>query len=386
MPDPVSLIFEDDRPADTPGVHVIVIGIGHYRHFPGGSGLEFAGHGNMAQLSSPPLSARHVAGWAFDTYHDDQDMPLRSMHMLLSELGGQASYAHILSPKKDIQDATMANAKRAIRDWKDRGDKSDKNLMIFYFCGHGISAGDQHTLLCTDFGESDEDEFENAINFNDFHRGMDRCKALGQCYLVDACRVGSPELMESAASKGQSIIKGIISFGANTRAAPIFRSSMPGVAAFGLSGKPSAFAQALPLAFKGGAWRRKQGNWVVCASLLKIGLETHIKRIMHRFRKLDKRVVSDHDVQLTLKIPSGEPLVPVDIGCSPTDANATAALSYQSSGAAPVEREMPDAAEWFLDLEKGNYTFSAAFANGEFADNTLDEIVFPPTAEYRIAV
>lgn len=387
MADPVTLIFKDNRPAEHPGVHTIVIGIGDYKHFPGGAGHEYSGHGNMGQLSSPCHSARHVADWLFDTYHDDAEMPLRSLRMLLSDPDGNGTYAHILSPEKPIPEATLSNVKMAIREWKAQGDESKANLMVFYFCGHGISSGTQHTLLCTDFGSDEADVFENAINFNDFHRGMDRCTARAQCFFVDACRVGSPELMESAVSRGQSIIGGLITFAEHTRSAPIFRSSLPGATAFGLSGKPSAFAQALPLAFKGGAWRQHQGKWVVCTSRLKLALETQIKRIMHIFKNLDRRVVSDHDVTLTLKTPSGQPIVPIEIGCDPIEANEKATLCYRSGTVGKVCRPSPARDEWFLDLEKGNYSFEATFPNGEFNDNRLDdEIVFPPEVSPRIPV
>ena len=388
MSDPVSLVFEDDNADDVAGVHAIVIGVGYYKHFPGGDGIEFAGHGNMGQLSSPPMSARHVADWIIETYKDDSDRPLRSLHLLLSEAEEHASYKPEAQPAKIIKQANFTNVKDAIRQWKSRGDASEDNLLIFYFCGHGISSGTQHTILCNDFGESTEDEFEHAINFNDFHRGMDRCKALSQCYFVDACRVGSPSLMESSSSKGQSIIRGVISFGEKTRAAPIFRSSMPGTEAFGLADAPSAFAQALPLAFKGGAWRQEAGEWVVCASLLKLALETHLRRILREFGGIEKRVVSDHDVTLTLKSPTGIPLVPVEVGCSPKKANVSATLSYSAQNGSKIQRANNDESEWQLELEKGSYKFEAKFpTGGDYQNNALeDEIVFPPLVDARIKV
>jgi hypothetical protein len=309
------------------------------------------------------------------------------VHLLLSEVGGPARYAHPLCPERTIKDATCANVEAALLDWFKRGDKAADNLLVFYFCGHGISSGTQHTLLCSDFGFNPLNPFQQAINFNDFHRGMDQCKARAQLFLVDACRVGSTALMETQSFKGQPIVPGLITFPEVARSAPIFRSSMPGTAAFGLAGKPSAFAQALPLAFKGGAWRLEQGRWVVCASLLVPAMDALIKRIMQQFKSLKERVVSDHAVTLTLKHPEGQPVVPVEIGCEPIEANEKALFGCQLNGAEHKSRPEPVRDDWLLDLEFGTYTFTATFAHGEFPNRaTGNTIVFPPGVSSRIAV
>lgn len=385
MPDPVSLIFEDDRPAEAPGVHAVVIGVGHYRHLPGGSGVRCPDHENMQQLASPPHSARHVADWLFQTYYDDPVRPLRSLHLLISEPAGPADYAYVLCPQVTVQEAALENIRAAVQDWKNRGDASPESLMVLYFCGHGVSSGLQHSLLCTDYGEDHGNPLRHAIDFTQFHQGMGKCRAGSQMFLIDACRILSQSLLESG-SKGDPLIASRASV--MQRSAPIFRSALPGVAAYGLPGKPSAFAQALPLAFRGGAWREHEGSWVVCSSMLKLALELQITRVMREFRKYSTLIDRDNDVTMTLKEPAGQPLVPVDLGCRPDLANERAVLSYGASGANVIRRrEVPEKEIWLLDLECGLYDFTATFANGEHPDGVVsNKYVHPPNVSPRITV
>lgn len=381
------LIFEDGQPPELPGVHAIVIGCGHYRHLPGGLGLEYARANGLSQLTSPPHSARHIADWLFKTYYEDADFPLRSLHMLMAEKGGAPTYSHILVPERQVPEATLENSRRAIRDWKKRGDQSDQNLMLLYFCGHGVAAGTEHALLCSDFGEDTDDAFRHAIRFNDFYAGMERCAARSQVFLVDACREASEELMENAASKGQSIIAGGLSFPETPRAAPILRSALPGTRAFGLRNKPSAFGQAFTAASKGAAWRQEAGHWVFCASHLVSGMDAFIRRIMRRFGSTLQPVIVDHGRTLTLKLPKGRPVVPVEIGCDPNEANSKASFICLSEGVEVTSRTVPQDNDWSIDLELGSYDFEATFSELAFRDSALTgTLVFPPSVSHRIGV
>ena len=52
------------RPAnDTPGTHVLIIGVGYYRHLRGGPEPRNKGHMGLNVLGSPPVSAMHLARW-----------------------------------------------------------------------------------------------------------------------------------------------------------------------------------------------------------------------------------------------------------------------------------------------------------------------------------
>jgi hypothetical protein len=386
MADPASLIFENEAAPAAAGVHAIVIGIGHYRHFPGGTGNRYADHAGMVQLSSPPHSARHITDWLFKTYHADTKLPLRSVHLLISKPGGTASYTHRHCPRTEVPEASLNNIDTAVTDWFARGDRLKENLLLFYFCGHGISAGDQHTLLCTDFGSNPLAPFKHAIDFTDFHLGMARCKADAQMFLVDACRTISQDLIEQASSHGQSLVEGNLTV--TRRAAPVFRSAQPGKAAYGLPGKPSAFAQAVPLAFLGGAWDKVDGEWVVCTSMLRRALERQISRVMRKFPRYNSSVAGDADITMTIKHPEGDPIVPVDIGGRPPADHSVAELGYQAPGGGSVRQQSPDEEVWLLDLEEGMYEFFAKFRTPTGGEQIvqMQKYVTPQNVSERLKV
>jgi hypothetical protein len=72
-----------------PGVvqtHVLVIGVGHYRHLPGGDGpiVPADREYGLGQLTSLPISARAFAKWMLTNY-ENPVAPIGSVDLLLSE-------------------------------------------------------------------------------------------------------------------------------------------------------------------------------------------------------------------------------------------------------------------------------------------------------------
>src|SRR2546422_11678453 len=130
------------------GTHALVIGVSDYPALAGGSGPLFPQHGGMGQLTSASHSAISFADWLTIDYRYSA-APLRSLELLISEPGA-VQYA--AGQTLTVERATFANLQQRILDWSQRANSSDQNRAIFYFCGHGISAGLQCTLLLEDFG------------------------------------------------------------------------------------------------------------------------------------------------------------------------------------------------------------------------------------------
>jgi len=149
----------------------------------------------MGQLSSPTVSAKMFAKWLVNDYNNP-DKPLSSLQLLISDTG-LSQFTLPNGTIMDIERATHANVKAAILDWYKKGNLSKENMLIFYFCGHGLARGSSLTILLEDFGENDIAPFQHSIDFTQMHDGMEKSLARHQCYFVDACRNASSLMLAS---------------------------------------------------------------------------------------------------------------------------------------------------------------------------------------------
>ena len=117
----MTLVYK--APAVGPGTHALVVGVGDYPHLHrGGTNLVPPEHGNVAQPTSPPQSARAVATWLLTAYANDTRM-LQSLELLISD----PLSAHFNMPDgrtPSIGRATFAGMDKAVKDWKERGDSN----------------------------------------------------------------------------------------------------------------------------------------------------------------------------------------------------------------------------------------------------------------------
>ncbi len=383
------LIHKNQAALDSaaPTTHAIIIGVGHYAHLPGGEGEPTSKDGGLSQLSSPPASARKFCDWLLDEFnHPDKD--LATISLLLSEPGGNVSYDHPnLHKLDDIPGsavppvASITNVKKAIREWKQFGDRNEKNLMLFFFCGHGVSQGlEGITLLLSDYGEAEDFPMEGAIDFLNFYQGMQQCKASYQCYFVDACRVVS-DIATRTTETGNAIIQ-------NDRNRPfdsefnlaVFYSTIGGEKAYGRKNKPSYFTEELikGLDGKGSHNRIADGRWRV---------ETHeLNAAIHHGLSLRGDKIKNpiaYMSQYEIHFPKSEPIIPVTVFCDPKQDNENAYLSV-SGGDSFSDERAPCADDWELNLPHGRYDFVAKVDTRR--GDREGEYVFPPYREISIKV
>ena len=170
-----------------------MIGIGQYPHLIGGDAPAQKTDG-LRQLSSPPISARAMAEWLLQDYHCP-GKELASLSLLTSE----PESAPFIDPKtgtvRNVPIAETATIVAAVKEWKRRGDSSADNRLIFYYCGHGISEGDDMALLAREFSLDDDNPLESALDFRKLVDGLRKCQASQQIFLVDACRASSDVLI-----------------------------------------------------------------------------------------------------------------------------------------------------------------------------------------------
>jgi len=186
-----------------PRTHALLIGVGKYPHLDGGEAPVVDSDG-MRQLSSPPVSARALATWLLTEYNDPQ-RPLGSLALLLREEQPTPFVNPRTRNPHDIDVATIApigNIVTAVTEWYDRADSHVDNRLVFSFCGHGVSQGDDMALLAADIFADQHNPLNGALDFAGLMKGLkQRCKAGQRVFFVDACRSNSHVQTESSGTR-----------------------------------------------------------------------------------------------------------------------------------------------------------------------------------------
>lgn len=364
-----------------PATHALVIGVGHYPHLPGGGATPYANPEGMGQLKSPPNSARAFGRWLIEDY-ECPERPLATVSMLLAEKNGNTfDVGTNGKPKvRDVPDATMANVAQAIKEWHARGAKNHHNLLIFYFCGHGIAAGPLLSLLMKDFGADPLAPLDGALDFRKFHNAMEECAPRSQCYFVDACRVGSTLIERNEGKAGNSVIDRTGNFvnpEGLLRLGPIFYSTLANAKAYAKPKEPSVFTQALLEAFGGAGSGDEDGSWAVKTSHMQTAL-TYLMREASRTLSLPLQQIpglggDSGEVTLnTLQAPD----VPMFVEVDPAEAHLVADLRVE--GPVKAARKKREAFPWKVLVKPGEYSIIADFKNAPFKKKQIDNFAVRP--------
>lgn len=258
-----SLVYLDDaRDPEKAGTHVIILGVGRYEHGKGQPARSPVG-GDLAQLTSPPVSARKLADWFIDSFQNPQK-PLMSVSLLISEKTPStyvpprpSGAAQAVPPP-----ATLANVKKAAAAWAERVGKNQDNLAVFYFCGHGSSLGHQAALLLEDFGEPGS-EFEGAVDLEVLRGTMRNSPAIQQAFLLDCCRTDADDFYRHEVSIGSRIVS-LVPFQRGHERSPqqfVLFPTIDGETAFGIRDGVSVFTSSLIDALSFAAADGQTGVW-----------------------------------------------------------------------------------------------------------------------------
>jgi hypothetical protein len=218
MSDP-ALVFLDERyGSQVAGTHVIIIGAGHYAFGKNGAaGLANTIVSDLNQLTSPPLSAFAIADWFIGSFRNPAK-PLASLSLVVSD---QTVTTYTPRPPTGVVNrapatgaapgtfspplADLAATKAAAYEWSERLKGNRDSMAVFYFCGHGVSSGQQAALLLRDFGEPRRD-FEGAIDVNLLLGTMKNAPAVQQLFLLDCCRTRADDLYKNQSTIGSRIL------------------------------------------------------------------------------------------------------------------------------------------------------------------------------------
>ena len=373
----MSKFIVHNDPTNGPATHVVLIGIGDYPHLVDGKGEKTDHHDGMAQLTSPPVSARYLADW-FITKYNNPEKPLSTVTLLLSE-SKKLKYTHPITKKaSNIEIATLSNVKIALRAWKLLGDQNGDNITFFFYCGHGISQGPDMALLMSDYGKDNDNPFDGALDFKTFQERMKRnCLASRQIFFVDACRVSTDTLIETFGEVGDPIIAGP---GTESAISTIFYSTLAGDKAYGKKGKPSSFTSMLLKALNGGGAHDQHNDWRISTTRLKEAIDLFMKRAAEDERQKVQTPPTDGLVTYDIHFLNNPPSVQVRVQCDPEEANNQAKLLLKSSdNQTKNQRDEISEKPWDIEVSIGEYIFSATFDNNQYKNQNQKKYVTPPS-------
>ena len=358
---------------DGPSTHALIVGVGKYPNLIGGE-TPCSKPDGMRQLSSPPISARALATWFVSDYHDD-DKPLASVALLVSEEDPQPFTDPQTGAAHDLEDPNGENIELAIKEFKARADADPGARLLFYFCGHGISQGEDYALLTSDFCSDEDNPLQGAIDFRKLTGGLKKCAASEQVFFVDACRSNSDELIgESDGFAGRvPLLPGSRPTELPKRLSATYFATLAGDKAYSRQDAVSLFTEALLRSLKGAASDNpEEDTWRVNTVRLQEAISHFMKEPMFAGEVAGVQVpVANELAEFPLHQLTTEPEVPVYVGCDPdADSNELAEFvclaGAEEKGRRPVADVDPEhpKSEWALSLSHGDYVFRAEFAEG----------------------
>ncbi len=352
-------------PGAVPGTHALVIGVGKYPHLLGGDDPVSNADG-MHQLSSPPLSARALATWLLTELHDDAK-PLASLSLLLSEDEPTPFSNPRTNTSHDVEVATIGNIVAAVREWKARGHEDFDNRLIFYFCGHGVSQGEDMSLLAADVFADAENPLNGALDFKNLMNGLKRCKATQQVFFVDACRASSDVLIARSGS-----FAGQVPLGPGLRPPEYPRrlylpyyATLGGDRSHARPGRVSLFTEALLKSLRGAGSDDPEGDWRVSTSRLQEAIDHFMKQPIFAGAVAGIQVPTVGELPVfDVHFLPADPVIPVYVGCQVPEENAQASFICRQGSLEHGRRTSADAGEdptceWAIELPFGNYEFEA---------------------------
>lgn len=355
------LMFTDETAV--PGTHALVIGVGEYPHVEGGTAPAVRQDG-LRQLSSPPASALAIAEWLLRHYRCP-GRELASLSLLVSAPGG-VTFTNRTGMVFPVPTADIATIVAAVRDWKVRGDGDPGNRLIFYFCGHGTSEGDDMALLARGFSLDDPNPLDNALDFRQLVNGLRQCAAEQQVFLVDACRASSDVLISQSGGRFAGQVP-LLGGGLPRREAITYYAALAGELSHARPKQVSLFTEAVLRALRGAGSDDPHGDWWVTTSRLHDAVDHFMKQptFAGAAAGVQTPAVNAMPVFDVHRL-DGDPEVPVYVSCNPAADNPTATFVCRVGGIEKHRRDVgspvdpADADErWLLNLPSGDYEFEA---------------------------
>lgn len=362
-------------PVNGPATHVFLVGISDYPHLKNGSGALANWHFDLGQLSSPTASARRLSDWFIKDFSCPAK-PLASVSLVLSELGnGPITYSN---PKTgamyqvpsgtmiETRDALIAALKKVVEP---------EDQFIFYFAGHGLSAGMNDFYLLRDFGSDPNGPLDSMINYAELMAGMRAQVPSLQFFIFDGCRdLDQRVQVNEGGGHGLVVADPLARLGCAAPQQCSLHSTEQDALAYGRKGEPSVCAQAFERALCGAAGKRKPGGWYITSG--------RICEAMADFQTLgfgpNAGIIQRPDPSAYKDFPvlklAGPPQVPVFMrrkdGISLQGAN----VICRSNGTVVASEPSVKESYWEGSLAIGEHDFEVVLASGDLCQPVTDSV------------
>ncbi|MDX1366890.1 caspase family protein [Pseudomonas sp.] len=188
-----------DKPEST-ATHVLLVGCGEY------PAMGQTDYSSVQPLDSPHTSVQEMVNWYLGGVHAMPAGQEKSPHEAFSNPDAPlGSLTALVSPSINIQTPpggnvacerpTLANIRKAYRQWYERLGANPESVGVFYFCGHGVSDGVNQFLIADDFGE-DGVTWANTFHVSNTHQATIRATSARIVYVIDACREFSDDVLD----------------------------------------------------------------------------------------------------------------------------------------------------------------------------------------------
>jgi hypothetical protein len=356
----MTYILKPNDGDSAPGIHILLVGVDSYPHLSGAASDALGLRDDLPELDAPSHSCALLGDWFSSGNLKHPRLPVRSIDVLAT-----ATHSQALRDKKILlEPPTFENVRLAITRWHTLGEASADNLLLFYFCGHGLQSGtNTHSLLCADFGAHALSPFDHAIHYEGLELGMRACAAQSQIFMIDACRTAHPQMMRDYSGPGQAVIGRRPPEDMVRVSQSVIWATSGGARAWAYNRNPSMFAQAFVKCLKGGAAINDTGTGipVATAGSIKEAMAQWISAIAEspqepQLAQPTGKSFIFHQFRANLK-------VPVVVKCTPADETKQANLSCNpKDGGLKRQKSSPRSGRWLLDLPRGSYTFQAVSA------------------------
>lgn len=368
------MVHSVDNAGGGPATHAVVFGLGTYPH-----GRSIGEAASLADLRSPIQTARAIADWLILAY-DNPLRPLASVSLIVSAPEPFIYLNPVTNVEYVVPTGTTEDFNKYVSKWADRAGSNSENGSIFYYCGHGLTAGLIDCLLSRSFGETSSRHLDGVFDRSSLVNAMRLLGPKHQLFVFDTCRNESPSLLG-----GGPNLPSLLSARPGVAAPDGLRqcrllATAEGQQAFGETEGISLFSSAFLAACRS-AGSKVSGEWWVKSEIL--------LQYADRFMSGQKPQLEGPAMEIC-RI-GGRLVVPVVVCCDPNDQFYRVKLEMRSEvgtshvfdGSTQLSTE-----PWKVEVEIGRYSFAAtACMSGDF--NPIEEPrinVYPPFTDIVVDI